>query len=112
MHKRIADLWIADLEKNPPQTRAQLFDGYGYCCLGRLCLLAGVQPEKRYGSLREFTFEGERTVLPTSVMEWAELASQNGEYFDGITKYLSSDNDDGKTFPEIAQIIRANWEIL
>src|ERR1700722_5631587 len=105
MHKHIADLWIADLEKNPPQTRQKLYDGHGYCCLGRLCLLAGMKPEVFYDQ-RDYGFAGESAVLPRAVMEWAGMKSRSGEYDDDHC--LSADNDNGATFPEIAQIIRVN----
>lgn len=108
MHKHIAGLWIADLERNPPQARGVLFDGTGHCCLGRLCVLAGVKP-KRNGA--RYKFNGSLTLLPPSVMKWAGMDGNNGSY-DDDSKCLVQDNDDGQTFPEIAQTIRKHWETL
>jgi hypothetical protein len=46
MKREIAEAWIADLRTNPPQATGQLYDGEGYCCLGRLCLVVGATFEK------------------------------------------------------------------
>jgi hypothetical protein len=109
MHKHIADVWIADLEKNPPQAKGTLFNGYGYCCLGRLCVLAGITPTQGADDNLYF-FDENSATLPGSVANWAGMKSDNGSY--SHDNCLSHDNDGGKTFPEIAQIIRKRWESL
>jgi hypothetical protein len=109
MNRDIAEKWIADLRANPPQAMGQLFDGNGHCCLGRLCVLHGLTPERRTDN-GEYRFLGEAFKLPTKVMNWAGMKTHDGRYpKDGL---LPEDNDSGKTFTEIADIIEAHVDEL
>ena len=92
-----------------------------YCCLGVLSELAvkeGVIPEPEeinesffYG--RKIGTNGSRYYLCEEVMKWSGVDSHGG--YDplpgngGFTKFLTSDNDRGKNFNEIADIIENNY---
>src|SRR5262245_22394423 len=114
MRKEIADLWIADL-RNPEnkQTTGVLFDGTGYCCLGRLCVVMGRTFHKN-PKLLTWNVAGTRAthVLPEAVKIEAGMRSETGKlHSDGDTFLeLVELNDDGSTFPEIADIIEQSWE--
>lgn len=101
MNRDIAEKWIADLRTNPPQATGKLFDGNGHCCLGRLCVLYGAVPDED----DDYSFLGNEFVLPTKVKDWAGMKYDDGSYPGGT---LTEDNDSGKTFAEIADIIEAH----
>jgi len=103
--------WVRRLRSGDyPQTRGALrrttkgqYDSdvspVGYCCLGVLCDFAvgsGII-EQEDGDDRIY-YDGEGTYLPSPVMAWA-----------GVTKTEESTmsilNDDGATFPEIADLL-------
>ena len=110
MKKEIADKWIEALESGKyKQAAGVLFDGEGHCCLGVLCEVLGEKPEREHEDY-SYQYDGDAGVLSEALMEKAGMSSDNGMLSDGIT--LTHENDTGKTFPEIAQIIRENWEKL
>ena len=108
MKRDIAEKWIADLRAGPLQAKQVLFNGSGHCCLGRLCVLAGLEP-KYIKSTRAYKFLRQREVLPHKIRLWAGMKKTNGEYCGG---FLAADNDSGKTFAEIAGIIEAHIDEL
>jgi hypothetical protein len=88
-----------------------------YCCLGVLCDVAvkeGVIPPPYQEMMPQgryyLRFVDEGGYLPTLVMKWAELASvnptigRNGDY----RRQVSSWNDSGTPFSEIADMIEAS----
>jgi hypothetical protein len=78
-----------------------------FCCLGVLCDLyiksKNFQWEKHDDSC--FALHDARSILPREVMDWAGLDSNNPTC-DYHT--LSSYNDNGKSFHEIAGLIEVN----
>lgn len=133
MKKEVADLWIAALESGEyaqaigtlQQTEdTRLGDKVypkGFCCLGVLCEVAiknGFHVEKMSeGGLKKVAYDGAYDYLPNTVREWAGMKSTSGEFSieddpDRDSAELIDLNDNGKTFKEIAQIIRDNWEKL
>lgn len=98
--------WIVDLETTTePQARSCLFDGVGYCCLGRLCVVAG----------EEFAYideTGEHIVFDYDGLECSAYPPErvlseflDDEEFD-YTRYASLNDKDELTFSEIAQVLR------
>lgn len=89
------------------------------CCLGVACKLAiidGVKLsvyEDRYGNVH---YNGEENYLPEPVQAWLGLSTNMGQYATVPgTRFghgLAGDNDGGKTFTEIADIIEQKAEIL
>ena len=111
MNREIAELWIKDLRSNPPQAKGVLFDGVGYCCLGRLCELAGMKPVVRQyeEEKAEYLYDGEQFLLPVEIRDWAGMKSIQGNY---KNTNLARDNDNGETFAQIADIIEAHVDEL
>lgn len=91
------------------QCRSRLFDGTGYCCLGRLCVVLGMEPT-RLGD--GFAFDGQPQLLPSSAQHKAGMCSKSGHLLLHKFVSLSLLNDDGKTFTEIAEVIEKHWEEL
>ncbi len=113
MKEVVKDKWVAALRSgNYEQASGVLYDGKGYCCLGVLCDVMGLKPEQHDTNFSsEYTFGDESGVLPPAVMEKAGIRFANGGYA-YARKALSHDNDRGKSFNEIADIIEANWKDL
>lgn len=127
MKREIAEAWVKDLRTNPPQTTGELYDGKGYCCLGRLCLVLGASfnesdDEGVFGNRKYYPTLGakeykESEVLPLHIQELAGMNSNNGEFDDEsydmeLTVELTLLNDEGRSFADIADIIEKNWEKL
>lgn len=122
MNKDVKARWIDKLENgNIPQTTGKLGEVEGgRCCLGVLCDLAVQDGVIFAPSVADdegrLMYAREVAVLPPEVMDWAGIEHSNGgfstdpekdpEYMDDA---LSFQNDCGKTFPEIAQIIRERF---
>lgn len=116
----IQEKWIKSLEDHPEK---QLMDtlgkkhlnseGYKACCLGEGGLIAGVcnwegnvlivSHKDNYG-----TIQTDMNLLRFDIHLALGLRSKNGEA-DGFTS-LAGMNDTGKTWPEIAAILRTNPE--
>lgn len=110
MNKDIKEIWTAALESNEyKQGHNVLRIGDEYCCLGVLCDLY-----HKHTGLGEWTKEkdlhffcGSNKYLPLEVKVWADLKNGSGEYSENSC--LAGDNDSGKSFKEIAQIIREKF---
>ena len=84
----------------------------GHCCLGVLCELAieaGVKVERTLigDDGYEELYDNEAGALPASVMDWAGMNTEDGDFEtkDMCDESLAALNDAGKTFAEIADII-------
>lgn len=122
MNPRVKELWLDRLENGDNyQITSKLGDtDGGRCCLGVLCDIAvedGIIAPPTAPHHGDFLmYDNEMAILPPKVMEWAGIEHNNGgfasdpennpEYMDDA---LSFQNDCGKTFPEIAQIIRERF---
>lgn len=118
MKKEIAEAWVADLRTNPPKTTRRLFDGNGYCCLGRLALVLGCDftrvGEDYCPRLNGETLQVE-AYLSQELMGLSGMKSRNGvvEEIGGPDDVvLAQLNDDGVSFAEIADVIEKHWEKL
>lgn len=132
MNKTVKEKWINALTSGEyKQTRDILCrinsDGSkSYCCLGVLTDLyqkeCDINPElKKLEESINFSSSPEKCIaytdlniafmlpnygtLSNSVIEWSELSNKRGFFDDGECKTLSFENDNGKTFEEIAEII-------
>lgn len=121
-----AQKWIEALRSGQfMQTRCQLTDGVGYCCLGVACEVyrretgRGTWQKNDHGSKTKFrldyTAAGVSTIdLPQEVANWLGLRSRDGSYHTpcGGT-WLTADNDQRKrTLRQIADIIESEPEGL
>lgn len=126
MREDIAKKWVEALRSGEyGQTKAALRsvagDKVGYCCLGVLCELAKEEVElEDYDSWEDFYNHDKDEVLPSEVVNWADMFDTQGERRDygfwpigkGETLWLTNVNDKGATFVEIADLIEKNWEQL
>jgi hypothetical protein len=124
MKKEWADKWVAALRTGPyTQTRRTLRGSKGFCCLGVLCDLVKDEPlvqghwqesdRGQYG----FTVAGAYAdqILPSRAQRLVGMVSSNGSLrtSDGaMSTALSTLNDDGLSFDEIASIIEEHWQDL
>ena len=92
------------------QTHEVLNQNGKMCCLGVACDLYmkehGGEWTPSISLPGAYTFADQATVAPKMVMEWLGLKSHNGVYHD--MRCLAEDNDMGKTFDQIADIIDSN----
>jgi hypothetical protein len=117
-----AKKWVEALRSGKyTQTRRYLRTHQGYCCLGVACEVArenGVplSTVEVEGDPIRTAYNEVDTHLPDCIMDWLGLSDSDGGYrIDGEegTRYLTQDNDDEKkTFSEIADIIESKPEGL
>lgn len=113
-----AQKWVQALESGQfHQGRGSLRIGGSYCCLGVACEL--YRRETGQGEWRVIPGDGtydfhvngisEHAILPPIVKNWLGLLESSGGYekdSDGmLTQQLTADNDGGKSFIDIAEII-------
>lgn len=104
--------WVEALRSGEfEQTKGNLCDSTGYCCLGVLSELAvreGKADKWKADDGDDVFFFGKKrgdaddTFLPRSVMRWAGLDSDSPAVEGDSLAVL---NDNGKTFEEIADLI-------
>lgn len=131
MDAEFAKKWVADL-RDPAnkQTDSCLFDGEGYCCLGRAEVVAGStfiydEKAKNYyitvDSANEDPTRETDDLSPETQLK-AGIYNRSGGRRDGQSLYFGSEhggfmclaqaNDRGVPFSEIADYIEANHEFL
>ena len=125
MDKHIAERWVQALRSGQyQQGQHELHpDENSYCCLGVLCDLYRVEQGKGewtttpngrlHGMFRapnEDITEIETAVIPEVVQKWAGMGSVEGNYCGELS--LAGLNDEGATFPELADLIEKKWEVL
>lgn len=108
--KAARELWAQALEsgkykQGAGQLAVETDEGLQHCCLGVACELAVHQ-----GIIA--SFDGDDGALQDymPVQDWLGLRVFNGTY--SLDQSLTSDNDNGRTFEQIAATIRAEPEGL
>ena len=83
-----------------------------FCCLGVACEISGIGTWS--GDLYSVGGRSEANYLPKAVQSWLGLASRTGEGVncDGYITLTELNDNAGKSFAEIANIIEANAERL
>lgn len=118
MKKEIAEIWITALESGKyEQTTGVLKDHVGYCCLGVLCDISGLgtfgESDTEYPVYTLPNDNFSNCSLPFEVLDWADISDEFGSFDETDSfKTLSVLNDSGKSFTEIAEIIRNNYQSL
>ncbi len=120
MNKNV-QLWVEALRSGDyEQGEGALTKEGKHCCLGVACVLY----QEKVGGLVETdstswtsgavtSYDGESGFLPRKVSDWLGLAERNGRYDNGdLRTSLSSSNDNGFTFEEIATMIEKKPEGL
>lgn len=123
MRQDIAIKWAEALESGEyPQTKLCLRDDAGFCCLGVLTDLyikehSMVWKKREFNELYGVESRGqsgeftESSVLTREIMKWSHVSTPQGQVGTG-GGFLAGLNDRGTPFPEIARLIRSNWEVL
>ena len=102
--------WLEALESGKfEQGQTCLKKDNKFCCLGVACELSGITaiPAAGYGVVR-YEYLGERHYLPQEIVDRLKFRSNQGCAFGEPRMAIAILNDEGKTFKEIATIIRAN----
>ena len=76
-----------------------------HCCLGVACELHQRENPSKTWVLDSYL--GQSQSLHGTVREWLGLVEKEGHYGNGFTTSLTSKNDNGFTFSEIADIIES-----
>ena len=112
MKKEIKELWIKALNSGKyVQGKGRLRSEDNFCCLGVLCDLYNKGNWERFndndGEGDYYDYLAKCDVLPLEVVDWAGLKQDNPSipYTKGYPN-LASLNDKGKTFKQIAKIIK------
>ena len=96
MKKTIANKWVKALRSGKyTQTKNNLCDDVGHCCLGVLCELY-IKDTKDNIKSESGTFDGQSELLPPIVMEWAGMG-------------LCANKDCGTFLIEDKQVCLASW---
>ena|ERR1700741_5527679 len=118
MKKSIAMKWVAALESGEyKQTTGKLRQGNSFCCLGVLCNLHAQEfPEIAKTQKKRNSYLGEFGELPEKVQEWSEMSSDEGDFYDPSTlreySLINMNDKEGKTFEQIAKVIRKYYKEL
>ncbi len=121
-----AKAWVKALESGKfSQTKNELRDHQGYCCLGVACELAaeaGIIGKAKHwlddDDNDHFSYAGESLGLPPKVQRWLGLADRFGKFKDegagwDVDESLTNLNDDKNyTFKKIAALIKTEPEGL
>ena len=116
MREDIAMEWADMLDSGIIKQGKNLLENEGkYCCLGVLCRIV----EKRVGLKvtepiekgRDVLFNDECAYLPAEVIDYTKMHSDDGT-IPSRDINLSLMNDNGKSFKQIAKIIRTNYKDL
>lgn len=101
--------WVRALRSGAfTQAKYALRNKEGMCCLGVACELYDPTAWKAEEG-GHFKFQDENGVPPNSVQEFFGLKTDAGEF---DKNSLASENDNGKSFAEIADIIEAHADEL
>lgn len=85
--------WVKALRSGKyKQTKSELKDNNGYCCLGVLCEISG-KSEFTKSNTGEFSFDEQTSILPASVMHYANIKDSLGRN-QKTGKYLCVFNDE------------------
>lgn len=106
--------WVKALRSGKySQTTDALKYDTGYCCLGVLCAISGLDKFKRATGGRLYTYGGKYGLLPKKVLNFSGMKTDNGQYSNNTgTSCLVDKNDAGLSFKQIANIIERQWRKL
>lgn len=112
MKKEIAELWIKELESGFwEQGKYFLEHSQTYCVYGILANIAATQGICSHTGKNIGKFDNEMSLVPDSVVQWSGLKNANG-IIRGFKYTLAEMNDNGKTFKQLAEVIRKHVDEL
>lgn len=102
-----AKKWVAALRSGKYNQGCDYLNNNGeFCCLGVACDLYSKEHDIDIEVRGDVTYyDGENEFLPRIVQDWLGMHSCDGSYGLPHTRTLAIDNDNGKTFDDIASII-------
>lgn len=104
--------WVEALRSGKwRQAKGVLKNGDSFCCLGVACEISGLGEWKVPEEEDREKYLGAATVLPEEVMDFFSFKDEFGSH-ENLDSSLTRDNDSGKSFSEIADIIEENAEEL
>lgn len=121
MNQDIKEKWVENLlsGKYKQGKECLRLDNNTFCCLGVLCNLY-IEENKKEWSINTdgiYSFESEVGCLSDTVLEWAGLPTvsplcsgifRDLVHIDKLETNLAEINDNGRSFDEIAEIIKEN----
>jgi hypothetical protein len=108
-----AQKWVDALRSRKyQQARRTLRNGDSFCCLGVACDISGIGTWTESGYI--INHYGSYRSLPNEVRNWLGLKDAYGSYGAGTPQeaHLAWENDHGKNFEQIADLIEANADEL
>lgn len=110
MNKIIKERWISALNSGEyKQGKGVLRSADNrYCCLGVLCDIYSKEHNVEWEQDGNYEILDNGYLLPKEVVLWSEMNTDVGAY-DDSNYALTTDNDSGKTFDEIAKIIEKHF---
>lgn len=112
MKKEIMELWVKELKSGYWQQGKYFLEHSGFFCVyGVLANLAALYGVCSHSGQNLNGFDKKITVVPESVIQWAELKSPIGE-IPGLKYSLAEMNDNGKSFKDLAEVIEKHWSEL
>jgi len=109
MKKAIKKRWLKALRSGKyKQGTGWLRNGEEYCCLGVLCDIYGKEKWETHATNSFYSFLGSTCTMVQKVLNWSGLTRANGDNVklkNGDIVCLSSLNDNGLTFEQIADLI-------
>lgn len=109
MKEAIKKRWLEALNSGEyNQTTGRLKRESGFCCLGVLCDLYSKEKNEEWYAYSDYHFEflGSPTLLPLAVRRWAGIEEGNPSVSYKRPTSLAQLNDRGKTFKQIAKVIK------
>lgn len=112
MKYKVMKAWVKALRSGDyEQTTGKLSEGGAFCCLGVLCdLYRKDKKVSKEEALRGFC--GLKNVPCENVVKWAGLSANNPCARDEVISLAEYNDDLGKSFVEIADIIEAKYKSL
>ena len=112
-YKGLMEKWIEDLRDNPDlQGKDELLNDKGkYCCLGRLCVVAGIEDSViQHENVIEEDLLGYNTdILPSVFVGEALLRISTKSY--GVPFVLTSMNDGVNNSSDLFRTVFQEWEL-
>lgn len=103
MNPEAKELWLAALRSGKfKQSRGTMRSRSGYCCLGVLAEVMGVPPAKKGSQRFDFAQRGQHNVGSYPPVNFQGIDWENRHFL------VDMNDDEKKTFPEIADWIEAN----
>jgi hypothetical protein len=100
-----AKKWVEALRSGKyEQASNALRSGNAYCCLGVACEISGIGEWDSDDRVSYAAYLEETGKLPARVMDWLGIRDDVGGYNNG-DNCLTDDNDNGRSFTQIANII-------